>query len=74
MIEPSVIPHGIPLILLKISDTGCNDICYRPECACRKRVVAGCSLPIATEHSSSGLDDHASIPNCIAGIPSVSVE
>jgi hypothetical protein len=26
----------------------CGTVCYHPECACRERTIAGCSLPLAT--------------------------
>lgn len=25
----------------------CSTVCYHPDCACRERTIAGCSLPIA---------------------------
>lgn len=28
-------------------EEGCRTVCYHPECACRERTIAGCSLPLA---------------------------
>lgn len=31
----------------------CSTVCYHPECACRERLFAGCSLPLATVNITS---------------------
>lgn len=36
-----------PHLISEIDEDACEDICYHPECACRVRLIAGCSLPLA---------------------------
>ena len=42
-----------PLIdtALNESEVECGTVCYHPECACRERTIAGCSLPLATPNT-----------------------
>jgi hypothetical protein len=36
-------------------DTTCVDRCHHPDCACRVRFIAGCSLPLARPpHAGQG--------------------
>jgi hypothetical protein len=34
-------------------DEECSTVCYHPECACRERLFAGCSLPLAAVQITS---------------------
>lgn len=47
-LRPEVKQEDAVIVSPSVETEECGTVCYHPECACRERTIAGCSLPLAT--------------------------